>query len=84
MVGEKICGIESICVGTNGSSNSNIHNNSCLVIELSELMEKKAKRFDRLCNEFNDYPGATKTAFRIADRWNRIRKAVEYQTKGEI
>ncbi|WP_165916207.1 hypothetical protein [Marinisporobacter balticus] len=48
-----------------------------MVINLEELMKRQEKQFYALC-DFS-YPEATKVAFRIADRWNRVRKAVEYQ-----
>ena len=48
-----------------------------MIINLEKLMEKQEKQFYNLC-EFHNY-GATKIAFKIADRWNRIRKMVEYQ-----
>ncbi|MCT4619707.1 MAG: hypothetical protein N4A62_10010 [Marinisporobacter sp.] len=40
-------------------------------------MKKQEKQFFKLCDLSN--PKATKVAFRIANRWNRIRKVVEYQ-----
>lgn len=48
-----------------------------MIINLEELMKKQEKQFYELC-DLSD-PSATKVAFRIADRWNRIRKVVEYQ-----
>lgn len=50
-----------------------------MIINLEELMNRQEKQFYVLCNL--SYPGATKIAFRIADRWNRLRKAVEYQKR---
>lgn len=50
-----------------------------MIINLEILMKKQEKQFYKLC-DFHDY-GATKIAFTIAERWNRIRKVVEYQKK---
>ncbi|MCT4605133.1 MAG: hypothetical protein N4A64_03365 [Marinisporobacter sp.] len=51
-----------------------------MIIDLEELMRRQEKRFFKLCDLSN--PKATKVAFGIANRWNRIRKVIEYQ-RGE-